>query len=340
MDESGNPLFWILAVALGVPYLTLAWAYRRLLSVKRISLVRLLDGDRFQRYINAYDPTGTDPEAAISRLFEKTYHWRAYVLPIATILIVTFAASVLLLAAAEAPMGLPTSLKQIIDNTPRTAYAGFAGAYLWCLLDLLQRYRAFDLTPISLHFLWLRLLAGPVVSAVFAAQIREPGDLVLAFVVGVFPLQKLAQLARATAQQHLKLGNEPAEQPNLHKLQGLTRDVIGRLEEEGCFSTQHLANADPVNLLIKTGFEWKVILDIVDQAILYNYVGDKLEALRPIGVRGAIELVELSDPKNDEMILLIATELGQKPVAVEKLIYTLREDPQVDFIWTLWGETI
>lgn len=340
MGDSVSPLFWILALPLGVPYLSLAWAYRRPLSVKRVSLVRLLDGDRFKRYINAYDPAGTDPEAVISRLFEKTYHWRVYVLPVATTLIVTFAASVVLLAAAEAPMGLPTHLKQIIDKTPRTAYAGFAGAYLWCLLDLLQRYRALDLTPISLHFLWLRLLAAPVVGAVFAAQVREPSDLVLAFVVGAFPLRRLAQLARVTAHQHLRLGNEAADEPNLYKLQGLTRDVIGRLEEEGCVSTEHLANADPVSLLMNTGLEWKVILDIVDQAILYNYVGDKLEALRPMGIRGAIELVELSDPKNDEMILLIATELGQNRVAIEKLILTLRDDPQVDFIWTLWGETI
>ena len=140
----------------------------------------------------------------------------------------------------------------------------------------------------------------------------------------------------------------PGEEPNLHHIQGLTPKIIDRLSEEEIYSTEHLANADPIKLLLRTKFEWKVILDIIDQAILFNYTGERITNLRTLGIRGAIELAEIgthlqitddeAKQQAESMVPTIASTLEVDEHVVKQLMYTLIEDPQLDFIWTLWGE--
>jgi hypothetical protein len=75
-------------------------------------------------------------------------------------------------------------------------------------------------------------------------------------------------------------------------------------------------------------------------SLLYNYVEEKIKVLRSIGIRGAIELMELCDeaiPGGTEMTKLVAEKLGQEPIAANKLRQTLKADPQVDLVWELWG---
>jgi hypothetical protein len=47
-------------------------------------------------------------------------------------------------------------------------------------------------------------------------------------------------------------------------LRGLSPDVIDRLRDEGIDSTMRLAYADSIRLLLKTNFEWKTILDMIE----------------------------------------------------------------------------
>ena len=99
---------------------------------------------------------------------------------------------------------------------------------------------------------------------------------------------------------------------------------------------------------MRTNIEWKIILDVIDQSILFNYIGDKLRILCPIGIRGAIEVAIigqalLSDNQQVRkraaaLVKLVASRLDEADRGVLNLIEMLNEDVQVQFIRALWGE--
>jgi hypothetical protein len=74
-------------------------------------------------------------------------------------------------------------------------------------------------------------------------------------------------------------------------------------------------------------------------------VGNGIEALRPLGIRGALELSCVNDlladettkDQGNEMLKLIATAIGQTDHGVRNLIQTVEDDYQVQFIGELWG---
>jgi len=343
---------WFLVLVPGLLFPALSYGYGRILNQKRIELENLISGERFERYIRAYDPGTKDPQDAVKFLFDLNYHFRAYLLPIGIILLVVTGLAVVTLSKAGFSMGLPDYFSNFLNSGPPAILVSIAGAYIWCLFDVLRRFRSLDLTPISLHFVWLRLLVSPVWGGLAATSLKDPADLIVAFGLGAFPLKQLWGFTKSRVEERLKIGEEAlqAEGPTLHNIQGMRKEMIERLEEEGITSAQYLANADPIKLLLKTGFEWKVILDIIDQAILFMYIGDKMTKLRPIGIRGSIELLDLGyklenvenikeHQQAEKVVLLIVDKLGEDPAAVTNLIQTLTTDPRADFVWTLWGES-
>jgi len=87
------------------------------------------------------------------------------------------------------------------------------------------------------------------------------------------------------------------------------------------------------------------VIDVVDQAILVNYIGDKIEALRPVGIRGAIEMTVLGEPAGGggtaeqrvaHVIAIVAQRLGGTEAEARNLGDNLYEDGQVDLIWQLY----
>jgi hypothetical protein len=138
------------------------------------------------------------------------------------------------------------------------------------------------------------------------------------------------------------------EQPTLHLIQGMTPAMLQRLQNEGFEAAEHLAGADPFKLLLRSNLEWKVILDIIDQAILIGYVGEKIAKLRPLGIRGAIEVATVHDPLNDadrkvkeeanRLVSAMAASLDVPEPGVVNLVTNAYEDVQVNLIWDLWGD--
>lgn len=351
MDINGSTTFlWFLIFLPGIFYPMLCFTYRRTLQYKYLEIENIMtQGNSLQRYIRAFEIVGTDSQKTIKCLFEFYYHWKAYILPSVVIVFVTTVAGLICVVRMGIPMGLPNELGALIARMPSSIVAGLVGAYTWGVYDSLRRYHVIDLSPISLQFIWLRIVIAFVLG--YGAGLIFKGDLEIfaAFGLGAFPVKTLKDFVKGEARKRFNMSGAPvpAEEPTLHKIQGLSKEINERLLEEGIYSTENLANADPVKLLLRTNFEWKVILDIIDQAILYCYVGDKIENLRPMGIRGSIELAELGhrlqDPDSKDQAEKLCEEvaqlLGRSGIAVKNLIQTIIEDPQVDLIVNLWGET-
>lgn len=338
--------------------------YRRMLTYKRDEIISLMSkGKAFQRYLVAFHAgadgmPGNDKDQrtqlvrTVEGLFDAYYDRLTYFIPIAICMILTFIAASVALAKSQAPIDwLPQGSMELAKSLPPVALAAIAGAYVWGLYDMVHNFINLNLTPTQIHLVWLRLLMAPILGYLVGAPLNDSGKLMAGFAVGVFPLKQLLDFVQSRGAKLLNI--DPAkvevEGSTLQHIQGMTKEMLDILDDECIHSSQHLAQADPIKLLLRTRLEWKIILDFIDQAYLFNYIGDKIPLLRPLGIRGAIELAtlerDLVDPDDDEgrkaaeaFVGKVGLKLGQDVKEVRNLITTLDEDIQVQFIWALWGE--
>ena len=336
----------VFAMIPGLTYAVLCYAYFRVLWQKRADVNRLFRGAALAKYLQAYGPIRPD------QLLSGYYDRSAYVFPVVFNMALVTLGGVAALTKAGAFSGAQPPVFALLARTPGPVLAGLAGAYVWSQYDLIRRYTLVDMSAASLHLLWLRLGVGAAVGYLAVLPFQESIQPLIAFGLGAFPLETVREFLRDVVTKNLNLQDRhtKGEEPELHKLQGLTAEVVIRLRDEGITSTQHLALANPVRLLFKTNLEWTVILDAIDQAMLYQYVGDKLASLRGLGIRSAIDLAEVLDYLDSDIEeekhrgrLLVgqAAEILGTPVAgVENLVATVAEDPQLALIWELWSEAI
>lgn len=344
---------WFVATLPGLLYVGLYTSYRQMLRQRRDEIEQLIGRGTTlrQQYHAIYGaPTGKLDEA-VHVLVYSSFGWRAFALPLVIVSFLSLTGSVVGLVRLGFPSGLPESLITLLMKTPTPLLIGFGGAYTWSVYDMLERYRRADFSPFSLNNVWFRLLLAPPIAALAGVALAQPFDVLAAFGIGAFPAKTLEEFVQGRARKQLGFDAavKAAGPENLGALQGLTADLIDRFDEESISSTQHLAYTDPIKLLLRTNVEWKIILDMMDQALLYNYVGEKLNALRLLGIRGAIEAVEFFDrlkraqgeslAELERVLDVIATRLEIDRAGVLNLLQTISDDGQVEFIQALWGES-
>ena len=347
-----QPVFyWLLAFVVGSPYPLLILSYRRTLNYKHQTLRSFMNNNSlFAAYVRRFGKRDGSPNAAVDELFNLTYYWTTYALAVALNMLTIAAAVCICAVRGGIPMGVPTPLRTLMESAPPTLLLGLSGAYVLGLYDMLRRYRVGDIYPSYLHFNWLHMFVAaflaPLLSKAFTPAIAYP----VAFGIGLFPLKDSLDTARKYASKRLELTESTpgAEGSALSKVQGMTQDVIDRLEEEGVTSTVHLAYSDPIKLLLRTNISWVIILDLMDQAVLFNYLGDQMTQLRSIGIRGAIEVAAIGqrlyegDTEDQRCaklnVSLIASRLSSTEDAALILVRTLYEDGQVDLLWELYTD--
>jgi len=286
----------------------------------------------------------------VNKLFERFYGWKAYLLPVIVNMIVAAFVAILFLAKAGVTIG-SEPLTSLLQKVTKPALAGFVGAYLWGIYDILMRYRTMDLTPESMHNIWSRMLIAGFLGYIIAAGLKENVAVLVAFGLGAFPLRTLRNLLfnRVKKQLNMTLTQPEGEKSALHKIQGLSETVVNRLAEEGIDSVQHVANADPIKLLLRTNIDWNVLMDIINQSNLYICLGENALKLYHMGLRGAQEVAQLkydlestdnkTAGKAKELVKLIAKTIEKDERGILSLVEKLADDAQVVFIWRLWYAT-
>lgn len=340
--------YWYLSFAAGLPYIVLPISYARVLKYK----LRMIEGFMshnavFAAYVNRFGKA-KDRDTAVSDLFGLTYNWQLYALAVLSNFVVVAAGVCVCLICSGISMGLPPALEALLAKAPSTLLLSLGGAYVLNLYDLLKRYRVSDLYPSSLHFHWLHMIIaaflGPLLAQAFAPGIGR----IVAFGIGAFPIKDSLDYVAKYVRKRLELSptTPTGEGGTLNKLQGVTEGTIERLEEEGITSTVHLAYSDPIKLLLRTNIQWVVLIDLIDQALLFNYIGDKAAELRLAGIRGSIEMAAIAqglykgnkDEQGRAKIALhfVSGRLGLSDDEVLILAEGLREDGQVDLLWELY----
>jgi hypothetical protein len=209
----------------------------------------------------------------------------------------------------------------IIQETP-VIYA-FLGAYFFSLQMLFRRYVREDLRKSAYLAVALRIVLAVIgtwaaVTAITSIRSVDPNSkslLVIGFVIGVFPRIAWQFIQGATKALMRKLsmsGVLPSMESRLplSDLDGLTVWHEARLEEEDIENVPNMASAEIVDLMISTRFPPDRIIDWVDQAILFTYLGpdktgEKSEAsprrelLRQQGIRTATALIHAFDSSRE-----------------------------------------
>lgn len=169
-----------------------------------------------------------------------------------------------------------------------------AGAFVWIISDEIDRLRRRDFTSSDLYYYLFRLL----LCVPFGWSLtRFKNDLTtgipIAFFLGAFPTRTLFTAARRIAAEWLKLGENPDSGAlELEKLPTIAKDNAERFKDEGITTISQLAYSDPVDLTIRTNFDFNYVIDCVSQALLWIYI-PQVDALNLLSIRGAQEVAAL-----------------------------------------------
>ena len=308
-------LYWCIATLPALPFVIIYLAYRRILRIKLLTIQQVMRSrEVWESYLNSFPLTTvlTDiqakksntekSDAIVAALFELYYQWESYAFGIALNVLIAIIVTASILSRQQLPLGLAPGLSLLAAKILPTVSFGFAGAYLWTLYDLIGRYRAIDLTPSAFQFSWLRLVVVCIVAPLIAAGAADGLRNAVAFGVGALPLPVIAQYFNDLLKRTnivTSTNRPPAQAPTLQYLQGMTDDIIERMAEEKVNSAQALAYSDPIRLFFKTDNEWNVILDMIDQAFLFLYIGERLASIAPMGIRGCVDLSYLFQRRLD-----------------------------------------
>jgi len=348
--DFGLVAYSVVALIPGLFFAGMAYTYRRPLVYKQSILQGILEKDRTRiLYQNAHFLGGKKEDTGVSRLFNLFYAPQAYILPSLGCLVVGTLMASILLAKLEAGLPVSAETQLILKDLPMPILAGLIGAYLWAAYDILIRFRSNDLTPTSLHSVWLRMLVAGSLGYVLTFGTTSGVGVAGAFLIGVFPLDRLQKLAEGEAKKRFEVTDESRfEKPKLHELQGSSKPILRRLEEEGISSVQHLAFSDPLRLMLKTNIGWKAVIDLIDQAHLHVHLGGHVASLRSAGVRGSATMADVGEalksgkPDVVTTARLMLAEVSARTeidiVSLESLARRLASDPQAGFIRELKSE--
>jgi hypothetical protein len=339
-----------IALIPALAYPCICWSYWRIIKYKREVIGQILGTEEAKNlYKKAYAPTSDSQHDPFASLFDVTYHLPSFVVAVIVNMFFVILAAQISLAHFGLRTLLPGEYSAAIPTIPASVVAGMSGAYIWGVYDTLRRYWSAELSTISLHFVWVRLLLFAIFGPVVEAVVKSDFAILVAFGGAFIPLNVLFGFFATQARQRLNIEADFAEGPTLYKLQGFTREVIDRLRDEGIDSVTRLAYADPIRILLRTNMEWKIILDMIDQAALHMFIGDKAAELRPLGIRGGIELSdtlelirdgEFRTPEEGQQVLAaIAQKLGMDVPSTWNLMVAVGRDVHFQFVRSLWLET-
>lgn len=223
------------------------------------------------------------------------------------------------------------------ENMPFPVLYAVLGAVFWSIWSVIRGYARTDLTPSTFYWLVFRYILAVAYGLLAAEIFTESFANLGAFVAATLPFGEGIRLIRSRLGGLVKWWSPVEGHPKLNEIQGQDPSIIEKLEELGVHTTQELAFSDPLDLLLRSNFSPKVLIDWMDQAFLYNYVGEKIAQLRPRGIRGAIEMASLYDKNATGLLHSIAGVLGTTDDDVKNLVGSLYFDNHLRLIWEMWG---
>jgi hypothetical protein len=207
----------------------------------------------------------------------------------------------------------------------------FIGAFIWSAQNIIRRLIAGDLTPGTYYSSALRMVFASLLSLMLsytletlptAGYTRESLP-VIAFLSGMLPDNTFAYLKERVS-TFIKTGMKMSHDLPLEMIEGINVFHKLRLSEVGIDNAQNLAEANLIELVLKTPFNPSQLIDWIAQAKLYVYFKDNIDRLRALGIRTVFDLHSLCD--DEERLALLAEEGKISKVGLNIVCGRLKDD--------------
>ncbi|BEP13475.1 hypothetical protein acdb102_17860 [Acidothermaceae bacterium B102] len=250
-------------------------------------------------------------------------------------------------SATKPPAGgeTATSFQSLFVPNATPLTMAFLGAYFLCVQVALRGYIRGDLKPKTYNVLTVRILMAVILAwALQALAGTHPWTLAFSFLAGVTPNTILLQIRSIGVLDQLKGqfakdglpadgSDELASKSPLTLLDEIDVYERTRLEEEGITCVQALARHDLADLMLSSRIPAPRLIDWVDQAVLYQHVAPKVQALHGLGVRSATDFLQLcaliQDTSDPATARLITTELKKALGGVHPMVlHAVLEDDE------------
>ncbi|BBA34952.1 hypothetical protein sS8_3009 [Methylocaldum marinum] len=129
--------------------------------------------------------------------------------------------------------------------------------------------------------------------------------------------------------------NDRSHDLPLQMIEGINMFHKVRLGEVGIDNAQNLAEANVIELFLKTPFNPSQLVDWVAQAKLYVYFKEDIEKLRRIGIRTIFDLCPLCE--HQEQLAQLAEEVRISKLSLEMICDRLRADNGVARLYQFHG---
>ena len=322
-------------------YLFTAW------STRRDNLIGALSPQSIVLYYERFVKTKKVKENEAVAVFKSDFHRRYGRWHYAPALLMLFLTTGI--AAYAGGRTLQTWAKTAMGGAklPDVVLASIAGGFVWIIADSMSRVRRRDVTVADVYGWSYRLLIAAPFGWALTEALQPPLAVPTAFLLGVFPTQTLTTIARRVAATQLKIADDPVTgQSELESLPSVTKANAERFNDEGIKAVTQLAYCDPVDLTIRTNFDFTYVTDCINQALLFLYVGDAVKTLSVCSLRGAQEVANLlenlksSDPAirgaATATLQSAATELKISADALRSTLDQVGEDPFTEFLSAIW----
>ena len=144
------------------------------------------------------------PRQRLTQLYEARYGQKRYWGPSVLILgVAGISVFWALFTALGMAAGTPPSMA--LPALPAVTLAALAGAYMWVVSDLQQRFRASDLGWQQLTTGALRFVIAIPAAYAFGALMTDAAALPVAFLLGAFPTKTIMKFARRSVRGELKM---------------------------------------------------------------------------------------------------------------------------------------
>lgn len=171
----------------------------------------------------------------------------------------------------------------ILINTLTAFQFGFLGAYVYFIGHLVRSYFTLDMTPSIFISSSVRMITGSLLALVLCFFFLEPNKStefneilikslpVWSFFIGFFPNRGLTLIDNVSTKALGLMRIREFSSP-LSDLPGIDYDHEIRLNREGYDNIENLANANVLDLALRTGFCYQQLLQWISQARLHGYL--------------------------------------------------------------------
>jgi hypothetical protein len=246
-----------------------------------------------------------DPDKAFKEYYGHRYGRHRFFWPIAFVVPVALLENWIL---AHAVIDLATAAQVTDFHVPGAA---IAGAYTFVLWDFIYRVQRRALGTADVLRGALRLAMALPLGFVFASLVKPDVAVLLAYGIGVFPLEAIKTILRRLVSDKLNLPKDDGVSADpITKLSGVDNDISDRIGDADVATIPQLAWTDPIQLIMRTNLSFDFVIDIVSQALAWVYLDGDLAKLRTFGLRGAYEIHNLSKNLASPVPMTQATAQG------------------------------